>query len=100
MSRKPSRITVQKNLGLHLSWFLYRGPGRATFDPAQIKIWEDTRAGANSPWAPLWFAPPETPDHKYSVKVTFSEPGTYLICARADDGYLTTDEMVTITVTR
>jgi hypothetical protein len=100
MSRKPSRITVQKNLGLHLSWFLYRGPGRATFDPAQIKIWEDTRAGANSPWAPLWFPPPETPDHKYSVKVTFSEPGTYLICARADDGYLTTDEMVTITVTR
>jgi len=100
MSRKPNRITVQKNLGLHLSWFLYRGPGRATFDPAQIKIWEDTRAGANSPWAPLWFPPPETPDHKYSVKVTFSEPGTYLICARADDGYLTTDEMVTITVAR
>lgn len=100
MSRKPSRITVQKNLGLHLSWFLYRGPGRATFDPAQIKIWEDTRAGANSPWAPLWFPPPETPDHKYSVKVTFSEPGTYMICARADDGYLTTDEMVTITVAR
>jgi hypothetical protein len=32
--------------------------------------------------------------------VTFSEPGTYLICARADDGYLTTDEMVTINVSR
>jgi hypothetical protein len=32
--------------------------------------------------------------------VTFSEPGTYVICARADDGYLTADEMVTITVTR
>jgi len=24
-----------------------------TFDPPQIKPWEDTRAGANSPWAPL-----------------------------------------------
>jgi hypothetical protein len=42
----PARITVGKNLGLHVSWFVYRGPigGRATFGPPQVKPWEDTRA--------------------------------------------------------
>jgi hypothetical protein len=40
-------------VGLHLSWFMYRGPGKVTFTPEQIKVWEDTRTGANSPWAPL-----------------------------------------------
>jgi len=42
----PARITVGKNLGLHVSWFVYRSPigGRATFDPPQVKPWEDTRA--------------------------------------------------------
>jgi hypothetical protein len=96
----PSRPTVNKNLGLHLSWFVYRGAGRVSFEPSQIKIWEDTRAGANSPWAPIWVAPPVPDDGKYVVKVTFAEPGTYTLCARADDGALTTDEMVTVNVTR
>ncbi len=59
-SSPPVRITVGKNVGLHVTWFLYRGPagGKVTFDPPQIKPWEDTRAGANSPWAPIWIAPP------------------------------------------
>jgi hypothetical protein len=96
----PARPTVAKNLGLHLAWFVYRGAGRASFEPAQIKIWEDTRVGANSPWAPIWIAPPVPADGKYVSKVTFAEPGTYTLCARADDGALTTDEMVTINVTR
>jgi hypothetical protein len=96
----PSRPTVNKNLGLHLAWFVYRGAGRVSFEPSQIKIWEDTRAGANSPWAPIWVAPKAPADGKYQVKVTFSEPGTYTLCARADDGALTTDELVTFTVTR
>ena len=96
----PSRPTVNKNLGLHLAWFVYRGSGRTSFEPSQIKIWEDTRAGANSPWSPIWVAPPVPADGKYAVKVTFAEPGTYTLCARADDGALTTDEMVTINVTR
>src|SRR5262249_38520302 len=56
----PRRVTVGKILGLHLSWFVYRGAGKVTFDPMQIKVWEDTRAGANSPWAPLW-TPPSVP---------------------------------------
>jgi hypothetical protein len=29
----PTRITVGKNLGLHVSWFVYRRHDRATFDP-------------------------------------------------------------------
>jgi hypothetical protein len=98
--RPPLRPTVAKALGLHLSWFVYRGAGEVKFEPSQIKIWEDTRSGANSPWAPIWVAPPVPAGGKYVTKVTFSEPGTYVLCARADDGALTTDELVTINVTR
>ena len=96
----PTRITVGKSLGLHVSWFMYRGPGKATFDPPQVKAWEDTRAGANSPWAPLWAAPKLPEDGKQPVQVTFSEPGTYVLRCRADDGALVADEEVTIIVTR
>jgi len=98
----PTRITVGKALGLHVSWFLYRGPAGAkvTFDPPQIKAWEDTRAGANSPWAPLWSAPALPSDGVQDVHVTFSEPGTYVLRCRADDGALVADEEITIVVTR
>lgn len=60
--------------------------------------WEDTRVGANSPWAPVWIAPPPPPDGKSTVQVTFAAPGTYVLRARADDGALTADGQVTITV--
>jgi hypothetical protein len=96
----PTRITVGKNLGLHVSWFVYRGAGSVTFDPPQVKAWEDTRAGANSPWAPLWSAPHLPDDGKLDVRVTFSEPGTYVLRCRADDGALVADEEVTIVVSR
>jgi hypothetical protein len=98
----PTRITVGKNLGLHVSWFVYRGPvgGKATFDPPQVKAWEDTRAGANSPWAPVWTPAPIPADGKQPVQVTFSEPGTYVLRCRADDGALVGDEEVTIVVVR
>ncbi len=98
----PTRITVGKNLGLHVSWFVYRSPAGATvtFDPLQIKAWEDTRAGANSPWAPLWTAPAVPADGRIPVHVTFSEPGTYVLRCRADDGALVSDDEVTIVVTR
>ena len=98
----PSRITVGKNLGLHVSWFVYRGPvgGKATFDPPSVKAWEDTRAGANSPWAPVWAAPKLPEDGKEPVRVTFSLPGTYVLRCRADDGALVSDEEVTIIVVR
>ena len=96
----PTRITVGKNLGLHLSWFLYRGPGTATFDPPQVKAWEDTRAGANSPWAPLWAAPKLPEDGKVPVMVKFDTPGTYVLRCLADDGALTAGDDVTIVVVR
>jgi hypothetical protein len=95
----PSRITVGKNLGLHVSWFVYRGAGKLTFDPPQVKAWEDTRAGANSPWAPVWIPDPIPPDGKITTKVIFSQPGTYVLRCRADDGALTTDEDITVVVT-
>jgi hypothetical protein len=94
----PARITVGKNVGLHLSWFVYRGAGDVTFDPLQVKPWEDTRAGANSPWAPLW-TPPEMPaDGKVVVHATFSQPGTYVLRGLADDGALFGSDDITVTV--
>ncbi|HEY7288229.1 MAG TPA: hypothetical protein VH583_00235 [Vicinamibacterales bacterium] len=100
--RPPVRITVGKNVGLHVTWFLYRGPSGAkvTFDPPQVKAWEDTRAGSNSPWAPMWVPPPIPDDGKQPVTVTFSEPGTYVLRCRADDGALVSDEELTVVVTK
>jgi hypothetical protein len=96
----PSRITVGKNVGLHLSWFVYRGAGKVTFSPEQIKPWEDTRTGANSPWAPVWIAPPMPAGGKSAVQVTFSEPGAYVLRCLTDDGALTSSEDLTIVVVR
>jgi hypothetical protein len=98
-NQAPRRITVGKALGLHLKWFVYRGPGQVTFDPSQIKSWEDTRAGANSPWAPIWIAPPIPADNRWTATATFDTPGTYVLRARADDGALLGDQELTVTVT-
>ena len=96
----PARVTVGKNVGLHVSWYVYRGKGAVTFSPEQIMSWEDTRAGANSPWAPVWVPPQWPADGKVTVWATFAEPGEYVLRSRADDGALTADGQVTITVTR
>ena len=96
----PARVTVGKNVGLHVSWYVYRGKGAVTFSPEQIMSWEDTRAGANSPWAPVWVPPSWPADGKVTVWATFAEPGEYVLRSRADDGALTGDGQVTITVTR
>jgi hypothetical protein len=96
----PSRVTVNKRTGLHMTWFVYRGDGQARFEPMQIKPWEDTRTGANSPWAPLWTPPPVPKDGKYTATVTFDTPGTYVLRARADDGALVGDAELAVTVQR
>lgn len=96
----PSRVTVGKTIGLYVSWFVYRGAGPAQFEPAQVKVWEDTRTGANSPWAPLWTPPAVAKDGKYVAKVTFSAPGTYTLRARVDDGALVGDDELTVTVSQ
>ena len=95
----PTRVTVGKVNGLYYSWNKYRGPGNVSFDPPQVKVWEDTRASANSPWGALWL-PPEVPeDGVYDVEMTFDEPGEYILWGRADDGGLYHDAYITVTVT-
>jgi len=94
----PRRITVGKMGGLHLSWFGYRGQPTAEVAPEQVKVWEDTRSGANSPWAPIWFPPPVPAEGRYLSTVTFTEPGSYVLRARADDGALMGDQELTVTV--
>ncbi|MDX1568386.1 MAG: hypothetical protein R3223_11340, partial [Longimicrobiales bacterium] len=81
----PIRITVDKIVGLHMTWFPYRGPEGVDvkeavhINPPQVHPWEDTRPFSNSPWAPFW-VPPEIPeDGRWEAEVTFSEPGTYVL---------------------
>jgi hypothetical protein len=95
----PRRVTVGKSNGLHFAWFVYRGSSDVTFDPAQVKTWEDTRTGANSPWAPLWRAADLPEDGRWVVGATFDRPGTYILRGRADDGGLYGDQEITVHVT-
>lgn len=95
----PTRVTVGKVNGLFLSWNVYRGEGKVTFDPPMPKPWEDTRTSANSPWGALWVPPPIPEDGMYDVSVTFEEPGTYVLWGRADDGGLYHDGYITVNVT-
>jgi hypothetical protein len=96
----PGRATVGKYVGLHLTWLVYRGAGTVTFDPDQIASWEDTRNGANSPWAPIWAAPKMPSDGKVLVRATFDEPGTYVLRSLADDGALLGHQDVTVVVAK
>lgn len=98
--RAPVALTVGSQTGLRVSWFVYRGPSTVTFDPEQTKVWEDTRAGANSPWAPRWVAPKIPEDGKIDTTVTFHEPGTYVLRCLASDGAVGSTHDVTFTVTR
>ena len=105
MMMPPPKPTVAKNNGLYLSWNVYRAPEgvaaqtAVSFDPPQIKPWEDTRPTANSPWSWLWIPPEPPEDGIHEVSVSFDEPGTYLLWGRADDGGLYTDQYLTVNVT-
>ena len=94
------RGAVGRTVGLFVSWFVYRGAGEVTFDPLQVKTWQDTRPFANSPWSPSpwWRPPPEPDDGRWVTHATFHDPGTYVLRARADDGGLYDDEEVTVIV--
>ena len=98
--RRPGRITTDSATGLRLSWLVYRGAGKVTFDPPQITVWEDTRVGGNSPWLPGWSTPEPPEDGRWEVEATFSAPGTYVLRALAHDGGLPAFEDVTVTVNR
>jgi hypothetical protein len=86
--------------GLRLSWFVYRGAGKVTFDPQQTEVWEDSRENKNSPWSIGWRMPPVPPEGKWINSVTFSEPGTYVLRCLAHDGGLMASEDVTFVVGR
>jgi hypothetical protein len=95
----PRQVTVGSATGLWVACYVYRGAGRVHISPDQPKSWEDTRAGANSQWSPLWLAPPPPPDSNWKVTVTFDDPGTYILRWHASDGALWADEAITVTVT-
>ncbi|MEE2636232.1 MAG: hypothetical protein VYE68_03260 [Acidobacteriota bacterium] len=97
--RRPGRITTDTATGLRLSWFVYRGAGGVTFDPQQIATWEDTRVGRHSPWSPGWSTPEAPEDGRWDTRVTFSQPGDYVLRALAHDGGLQDYQDVTVTVT-
>jgi hypothetical protein len=90
--------TPNSATGLRLSWFVYRGPGKVTFDPPQIEVWEDHRDGANSPWAAGFTTPPTPAGGKWEIRATFSVPGTYVLRCLASDGALLSSEDVTFVV--
>ncbi len=68
---KPSRQ------GLAVTWTEWRGPGKLAFDPMTMVVKEG----------------------KAAARVVFTQPGTYVIRAYADDGIIATPADVTINVT-
>lgn len=85
--------------GLRVAWLRYRGAGDVTFEPKQFTTWEDTRDGANSPWASGWKTPPIPPNNTWEVRATFKTPGEYVLRCLAHDGGLTAAEHITFIVT-
>jgi hypothetical protein len=99
MAQFGPRTVPNSATGLRLVWLKYRGAGEVTFDPPQFSAWEDTRDGANSPWAAGWRTPPIPPDNRWEARATFKTPGEYVLRCVAHDGALTASENVTVVVT-
>jgi hypothetical protein len=81
-----ANTSARRRSGVSVSWFEYRGPAKVVFDPA-----EAMHVGA--PGEPVV-------DGKAQVKARFTEPGVYVLRATADDGELSGDADVTVTVVR
>jgi hypothetical protein len=95
----PRQVTVGSATGLWVACYPFRAPGPVHMSPDQPKTWEDTRAGANSQWAPLWDPPAAPPDGNWTATATFDKPGTYILRWHASDGALWKDQDITVTVT-
>tara|TARA_B100000378_G_scaffold274642_1_gene269404 strand:+ start:538 stop:1521 length:984 start_codon:yes stop_codon:yes gene_type:complete len=95
---QPMLVVPGKANGLHVSWFVYRGPGQVTFNPLQIQVWEDTRPYSNSPWSLGWANPKPPEDGRWVAEATFDEPGTYILRGLVDDGGLSVYHDVTVEV--
>lgn len=70
------QIVQPSREGLAVTWTQWRGPGRLSFEPARMVV----------------------KDGKASTNVTFSEPGTYVVRAFADDGVVFEPVDLTVTV--
>lgn len=98
--RPSSAVVASSGAGLRFSWIVYRGPAsHVTFDPVQMKTWNDTRAYANSPWSPPYIIPEPPPNNRWTAEATFNQPGTYVLRGVASDGSLFSYQNVTVTVT-
>lgn len=76
----PDRDSQPKRAkGVQIKWIEYRGPGKVTFKPAASEV---------------VYGQPVT----LTTKVSFSEPGTYVLRAIADDSQLFTTRDVTVNV--
>ena len=73
------KASVASETGLGITWTHYRGPGRVRFDPQSSSV-EGGRGG------------------QVETTVTFTEPGTHVLRAYADDSVSTTPLDVTVTV--
>ena len=76
---QTNSATASRPRGLTVTWIEYRGPARVTFD-------------AEGPIA--------VKNGQAVVKANFTQPGTYVLAAIANDGALSTRADVTITVAR
>ena len=86
-SRPPGRRNA---LGLRLAWIQYRGLADVTFEPWTAPMEDHT---------PGWTPPSVPDDGKVVTTARFSAPGTFVIRAMADDGYLYTPADVSVSVT-
>ncbi len=94
--RRTSGLTVQSATGLRLAWMVYRGTGEVLFDPPQFKVYVDMRDG--SPWTPGWQVPAIPADHRWVTRVTFQQPGRYVLRCLAHDGMVPTYRDLIVTV--
>ena len=75
---QTNTATARPRLGLNVTWFEYRGPGKVTFDDAGPILVSNGQA---------------------VTKAHFTVPGTYVLRATANDGELQTASDVTINAT-
>jgi hypothetical protein len=84
-------VKLDPGVRLGVTWVLYRGgPGTVTFNPMRVGVVKAGPPGSAST--------AEAIGGRGTTTATFSQPGTYILRAYADDGILTTPVDVTVTV--
>lgn len=84
-------VKLEPGVRLGVTWILYRGgPGTVTFNPMRIAVAKTEHSDMPAAAVPL--------AGKATTTATFSQPGTYILRAYADDTVLTTPLDVIVTV--